>query len=100
MRCGNRMRARAARPGWACAWALGLLLTAACEELDPVHTTDLCEGKGPISANCPRCKEKPIPAECSQCLGPDADPACSTKDAMHTDGTTTLPDGAVVLPDG
>ena len=53
-----------------------LLLLGACEELDPVYTTDLCRGNRVFSENCDACRNRPYAIQCPQCVDQPDNPDC------------------------
>jgi hypothetical protein len=60
---------------WACACFL-VALCAGCD-LDPIAKHNLCEGPGPISANCKQCQQPPYAAGCPQCQDDPNDGQCA-----------------------
>ena len=74
------------------AWFLVVGGSAGCNQLDPVHSEDLCKRRdgSAISMSCPQCSTKPYAANCSECrFVEDLEPGtCMSEGSMSpaTDG--------------
>ncbi|MFI5307449.1 MAG: hypothetical protein ACHQ53_08865 [Polyangiales bacterium] len=62
---------------------LALLLAAACSNITPTKTVDLCEGDS-WSHNCAACTGKLLDPHCEQCKGSSPAAACKNSDAGST----------------
>jgi len=81
----QRLRRRAHAFAW-------LLVTSVCASasmgacgLDPVASTDLCKGPGPLSENCAQCQVMPFAPECGQCWQSGADPEMCRSPTLPND---------------
>ena len=68
--------------------AVAILALSACDQLDPIKTTDLCAREGDISENCPQCLMTPMAPGCPQCRV-DEPPAGCLIDPATAEGATS-----------